>query len=314
VKSKSARKSATQSSAARTRPVEATRITASLLRRWPLPKSDPKLGKESRGDVLVVGGSAQIPGAAMLAGLCALRAGAGRLQIATSRSVAREVAVAMLEARVIGLPETRRGELAAGSYRTLASEIAACDALLLGPGMRDGRAAIELARQWVRTRARCALIMDAEALRVFDTGKPLGSRLAAEVIITPHAGEMARLWGCDREAVLENPLRVAREAASALRVVVVMKGPRTFIVAPDGQAFYNLEGNSGLGTSGSGDALSGIIAALAARGATALQAASWGVHLHAVAGDVLAQRIGPLGFLARELPAEIPALLARLER
>lgn len=250
----------------------------------------------------------------MLAGLCALRAGAGRLQIATSRSVARQVAVAMLEARVIGLPETRRGELGAGSYRRLAGEIAACDALLLGPGMRDGRAAVELARHCVRTRAKCALILDAEALRVFDARKPLGSRLAAEVIITPHAGEMARLWGCDREAVLENPLGVAREAASALRVVVVMKGPRTFIVAPDGQAFYNVEGNSGLGTAGSGDALSGVIAALAARGATALQAASFGVYLHAVAGDRLAQRIGPLGFLARELPAQIPPLLGRLER
>jgi ADP-dependent NAD(P)H-hydrate dehydratase len=314
VTSSSTRKPAIQSPVARRRPVEVTRVTASLLRRWPLPKSDPELGKESRGDVLVVGGSTQIPGAAMLAGLCALRAGAGRLQIATSRSVASQVAVSMLEARVIGLPETRRGELRAGFYRTLAGEIAACDALLLGPGMRDGRAALELARHCVRTRARCALILDAEALRVFDGRKPLGSRLAAEVIITPHAGEMARLWGCDREVILENPLRVAREVASALRVVVVMKGPRTFIVAPDGQAFDNVAGNSGLGTSGSGDALSGVIAGLAARGATALQAASWGVYLHAVAGDILAKRIGPLGFLARELPAEIPALLAQLER
>jgi ADP-dependent NAD(P)H-hydrate dehydratase len=314
VKSKSTRKPRTQPPAARSRPVEATRISANLLRRWTLPKPDPKLGKESRGDVLVVGGSAQIPGAAMLAGLCALRAGAGRLQIATSRSVASLVAVAMLEARVIGLPVTRRGELGAGSYRTLAGEIAACDALLLGPGMSDGRAALELVRHCVRTRARCALILDAEALRVFDGRKPLGSRLAADVIITPHAGEMARLWGCERDAVLENPLRVAREAASALRVVVVMKGPRTFVVAPDGQAFYNVAGNSGLGTSGSGDALSGVIAGLAARGATALQAASFGVYLHAMAGDLLAQRIGPLGFLARELPAQIPALLARLER
>jgi ADP-dependent NAD(P)H-hydrate dehydratase len=291
----------------------ARRITASLLRGWPLPKPDPKLGKESRGDALIVGGSAQIPGAAMLAGLCALRAGAGRLQIATARSVASEVAVAMLEARVIPLPETRRGELGAGAYRTLRAEIAACNALLLGPGMCDGRAALELVRHCVRARASCALILDAEALRIFDGRKPLGSSLTGEVVITPHAGEMARLWGCERDIVLKSPLKVAREAASALRVVVVMKGPRTFIVAPDGRAFYNEAGNSGLGTSGSGDALSGVIAGLAARGATALQAASWGVHLHAMAGDVLAKRIGPLGFLAREIPAEIPALLGQLE-
>jgi len=95
---------------------------------------------------------------------------------------------------------------------------------------------------------------------------------------------------------------------------VALKGAQTFVVAPDGTAYRNTAGNVGLGTSGSGDTLSGVIAGLSARGASALQAAVWGVYLHAKAGDVLARRIGGLGFLARELLSEIPPLLVKLAR
>jgi len=107
---------------------------------------------------------------------------------------------------------------------------------------------------------------------------------------------------------------VARAAAAQLGLVITLKGAHTFVVAPDGTAFQNDAGNVGLGTSGSGDVLSGVIAGLCARGASALQAAVWGVYLHAKAGDRLARRIGPLGFLARELLGEIPQLLRKLAR
>jgi NAD(P)H-hydrate repair Nnr-like enzyme with NAD(P)H-hydrate dehydratase domain len=133
------------------------------------------------------------------------------------------------------------------------------------------------------------------------------------VIATPHAGEMARLWDCERRDVLNSPLQVARQAAKEFDVIVTLKGAETFVVAPDGTAFRNAAGNVGLGTSGSGDALSGVIAGLKARGADALQAAVWGVYLHAKAGDVLAARMGSLGFLARELLGEVPILLTKMK-
>jgi NAD(P)H-hydrate repair Nnr-like enzyme with NAD(P)H-hydrate dehydratase domain len=97
-----------------------------------------------------------------------------------------------------------------------------------------------------------------------------------------------------------------------LGVTLVLKGQRTFIVDPDGSAFVNHAGNSGLATAGSGDVLAGIIAGIAARGATPVQAAAWGVHLHALAGDRLRRQRGPLGYLARELSPELPGLLLRL--
>jgi ADP-dependent NAD(P)H-hydrate dehydratase len=287
-----------------------TLITSALLRSWPLPRVHPKLGKEGRGAVLVVGGSEQVPGAVVLAAVGALRAGAGKLQIATARSVATNVAVTVPEARVVGLPQTRDGQLAARCHRLLVREVAAADALLIGPGMGTGGAALALLRHCFRTSVDSVQIVDAGALCAVDRGKRVGAKGAA-VILTPHSGEMAAMWGCSREHVDAHPLEVAREAARAFGAVVALKGAQTFVVAPDGTAYRNTAGNVGLGTSGSGDTLSGVIAGLSARGATALQAAVWGVYLHAKAGDVLAQRIGTLGFLARELLAEIPQLLAK---
>ena len=264
--------------------------------------------------MLVVGGSSQIPGAAILAAVGALRAGAGRLQIATARSVSGLVAVSVPEARVIALPELRNGELARGCEKALLEEVQAANAILVGPGMCDERAAVDLLRHCARGRIQSALVVDAAALRIFAARRPLPGRKLPEVIVTPHAGEMAELWGCPREEVLADPLRVARAAAAQLKVVVTLKGAQTFVVAPDGTAFHNVAGNVGLGTSGSGDTLSGVIAGLCARGADALQAAVWGVYLHAKAGDVLARRMGSLGFLARELLTEIPPLLRKIAR
>jgi ADP-dependent NAD(P)H-hydrate dehydratase len=291
-----------------------TLISDAMLRRWPLPQVHPKLGKEGRGDVLVIGGSREIPGAAILAAVGALRAGAGRLQIATARSVSGLVAVSVPEARVIALRESRSGELARGCHAVLAEEIESANAILVGPGMCDEKAAVDLLRHCARVRASSSLVVDAAALRVFSQQRPLPGRPLPEIIATPHAGEMAELWNCSRADVLANPLSVARAAAAQLGVVITLKGAQTFVVAPDGTAYHNVAGNVGLGTSGSGDTLSGVIAGLCARGAPALQAAVWGVYLHAKAGDVLARRMGSLGFLARELLTEIPLLLRKLAR
>ena len=143
---------------------------------------------------------------------------------------------------------------------------------------------------------------------------PALARLDGRVVITPHAGEMASLLDRSREAVEADPLAVAREVAGRLRVVVALKGPSTHIATPDGRAWVNESGCIGLGTSGSGDTLAGLVAGLLARGAEPAQALLWGVHVHAEAGARLAKRIGEVGFLARELPGEMPAILAELSR
>jgi len=255
----------------------------------------------------------QVPGAVILAAVGALRAGAGRLQIATARSVAAQVAVTIPEALVIGLSETRNGELAARSCAALDESLAGSDAVLIGPGVRcETRATLALLPALRQPGASSPLIIDAGALSAVEHYRR--SKDSGELILTPHAGEMATLWGCDRDEVLARPLEIAREAAARWNAVVALKGAHTFVVAPDGTAYCNTAGNIGLGTSGSGDTLSGVIAGLCARGATAVQAAVWGVFLHAKAGDLLARRIGPLGYLARELLIEIPPLLMKMAR
>ena len=131
------------------------------------------------------------------------------------------------------------------------------------------------------------------------------------LVLTPHAGEMAALLCEDKESVLRNPLRIARSAASAYGAVALLKGAETLIARADGRAWRYAGGDVGLATSGSGDVLAGIIAGLAARGADATTAALWGVFLHGEAGNVLASRQGRVGFLAREIAPELPALMER---
>jgi hydroxyethylthiazole kinase-like uncharacterized protein yjeF len=300
-----------QSSARR---LSATPIDAALLGEWPLPAVNGELGKVGRGQVLIIGGSVQNPGAVMLAGVSALRAGAGRLQIATAASVAPLVAVNVPEARVLGLRHGAEGELSASSCRALRVELNAMNALLIGPGMMQARAAAALLTARFVASTDAALIVDAGALAVLGKAERALSSHRGGAILTPHAGEMARMCGIEREAVLRDPLQIAREAAARHGAIVVLKGASTFIASPDGQAFCNRAGGVGLGTSGSGDVLAGLIAGLCARGTEPLQAAVWGVHLHALAGERLARKPGPLGFLARELSSEVPVLLKNLQR
>jgi hydroxyethylthiazole kinase-like uncharacterized protein yjeF len=221
------------------------------------------------------------------------------------------LAIAFPEARVVGLAETTRGEIAVRGARELTDELARAKAVLIGPGMREESAAEELLRQALRRKHDFTAVLDAAALRLFRGRTPLRAGSLAGVVATPHAGEMADFWGCEAEAVHRKPLALAAEAARSLGITLVLKGVETFVVEPDGAAYRNVAGNSGLATAGSGDVLSGIIAGLAARGASPVQAAVWGVHLHAKAGDELARSVGPLGFLASELPARVPGLLAR---
>jgi ADP-dependent NAD(P)H-hydrate dehydratase len=289
-------------------------ITSEFLSRLPLPLPAEDGDKNQRGRVLVIAGSTSVPGAALLAATAALRAGAGKLQIATCQSIAMHLGLAVPEALVLGLPETSSGEIDPRAASGLREQIVRCDAVLVGPGMLDEEAAAGLTSDLLNCEPGAAFVLDAGALgRLKDIAAVL-VRHKGRMVITPHAGEMANLLGIDKQDVLTNPAAIARETASLLHAVVALKGSRTYIAAPDEGTWTYSDGNVGLATSGSGDTLAGIIAGLLARGVTPLQAAQWGVFLHGEAGNRLAQARGPLGFLARELLAEIPGLMADFNR
>ena len=282
-------------------------ITVRALRAWPLPDPRDSESKEDRGRVLVVGGSREIPGAALLAGIAALRAGAGKLQVATASDAALALAIALPEAKVMGLRGDRGGAIAQVGAEALKSARSA-DAVLVGPGM-DPTAATRRVVRAIIEAATGTLVLDAGALHP-DAARAFKSRKrGGAMVMTPHHGEMAAMLDSDDSAIAAAPEATARRYAKEWGIVLVLKGSTTHIATPAGAMWINTAGSPGLGTSGSGDVLAGIIAGLAARGAAAEQAAVWGVHLHAQAGALLSRRMGLVGFLAREISGEVPALL-----
>ncbi|MCU6497169.1 NAD(P)H-hydrate dehydratase [Rugamonas sp. A1-17] len=333
---------------------EATDISAAMLRDWPLPMPDGDADKEVRGHLLIVAGSREMPGAVLLAATAALRAGAGKLTIATAASAAVALGVALPEARVIGLRETPDGGLridgdglaaggggllddragllddggglledrggllhegggllheSAGGGAALREACQCASAVLIGPGMQGDAASVALVGALLPYCAHAPLILDAAGMRIAASD---GHRFDGKVLLTPHAGELAGLTGADKQDIASQPEAAAREAARRWHAWVALKGATTAIAAPEGALWRHRGGNTGLAISGSGDALAGLIAGLAARGAALEQAASWGVALHAMAGEQLSLRHGPLGYLAREISAEVPALLRAL--
>lgn len=288
--------------------MDAHSLSPGRLRQWPLPPLDQEADKESRGRVVLVAGSREIPGAAVLAATAALRVGAGKLAIATGASVAQAMAFAMPEARVIALPETAAGGFEPAAAGLLAPVLERAHAAVIGPGLMDDDATRALVRAVLPLLKGRAVVLDALGMNVVADLE----RFDEPVLLTPHAGEMAHLTGLSKEAVLDDPHNAAREAARRWNAVVAVKGPRTVIATPQGELWLHEGGNCGLATSGSGDTLAGAIGGLAARGASLAQACAWGVVLHAQAGEQLAERLGPVGYLARELPAEMLAAMNRV--
>lgn len=296
-----------------------TTLDDASLRDWPLPMPPGEGDKELRGHVLILGGSREMPGAIILAATAALRAGAGKLTIATGASVAQLVALAIPEARVIGLRETPEGGFereATGQLNPLADKV---NAVLIGPGMQDEAATAALVRALMPRLDGTAVVLDANAMGILispdlDPAPATPFRFTQPVVVTPHAGEMAHLTGIAKDTILADPAGACARAVRDWNAVVALKGARTVIGAPDGGLWQHEGGNVGLAISGSGDTLAGIIAGLAARGASLAQAACWGVFLHARAGERLAERLGVLGYLAREICDEIPALMQQAVR
>ena len=286
-------------------------VTASLLRRWQIPQPSEDADKQDRGIAMVVGGAVEAPGALLLAGVAALRAGAGKLQIAGPRSAAIAIGVALPEARVFSLPETGDGFLDRKAGVRAAECARQANAVLIGPGMLGEDAVRSFMGVLLPRLAGKQIVIDAIALSALR-----GSRFRftedTQVVLTPNPAEMAKITGATKEAV-EGDLRgIATAVAEDLNAVVAAKGRETFIATPYGEVFRYSEGDVGLATSGSGDVLAGILVGLLARGATLDQAAVWAVYLHGAAGNRLKRRMGPVGFLARELSDEVPALMNAL--
>lgn len=269
-----------------------------------LPERSPEDHKRRSGVVLVVAGSRTMPGAAGLVGAGAYRAGAGLVRIATPESALSTVHAELPEATHVPLPEGPSGSVAESAWEIL--DVSEAGAVAVGPGLSTADETPAFVRRLVR---ECAvpMVVDADAINAF-AGRPgdLAERVS-ELVLTPHTAEMGRLLGIPTEEVLEDRIGLARKAAAETRAVVVLKGPRTVVASPDGEVRVNPTGSPSLATGGTGDVLTGVIAAYLARGLLPLAAATAGVYVHGLAGEQL-----PEGALASEVADALPDVLRRL--
>jgi ADP-dependent NAD(P)H-hydrate dehydratase len=288
---------------------EPTIVTPAVLRDWKLP--EPGTGKEARGHLLVIGGTTSTPGAVQLAGEAALRAGAGKLQIATPGAGAAALAVSVPEALVVVLPENARGSIDVAAAETLASYASGPDAVLIGSGFVDPGDSEGLIAAFAAD-LDTAVVVDAIG-SAFLTEHPEGlAHLGGRAVLAVNHKELAITADCDPEEVERDPRGPASRVAERSQVVVVAGGAKKHVVTPDGRCWVIEGGGPGLGVSGSGDVQAGILSGLLARGADPAQAAVWGGYLHARTGERLAAAVGVVGYLARELPGQVPAVLGEL--
>nr|WP_296067519.1 NAD(P)H-hydrate dehydratase [uncultured Actinoplanes sp.] len=271
-------------------------ITPRLLREWPLP--DPQGDKTARGTVLVVGGSRFNPGAVLLAGEAALRAGAGRLQLAVAEETAVPLSIAVPEAKVVGFPSG--GDELPESVAELA---AGADVIAIGPGLDDIGQTTAILRQVLGVAAKDAgVVLDAYALGALSKDASLLRQ--RRTVLTPNLTEAEHLLGREPGPDLA---AASRALADRYHAVVSLYG---HIADPGGGLWREESGDAGLGTSGSGDVRAGIVAGLLGRGADPAQAACWAAFVHAVTGQRLAPLRGRTGFLARELVDELAYTIA----
>lgn len=291
-------------------PASATQIDAAWLRDHPLPVHGEGTDKDSRGHVVAIGGSRGVPGGLLLTGEAALRAGAGKVQLATIESCAIALGIAFPEAGILALGEGDDGEIDPDGIVCLSHTLELCDSVVIGPAIGSPeRAGAILHALFAKLLDRQHVVIDAVAIHAIRERAETLRTYRGELVVTPNPDELASLLACADSELATDPAGSAKKAADFLQAVIVHKGGESFVASPDGEVLHYQGGGVGLATGGSGDVLAGLIAALMARGSEPFVAAAWGVWLHGEAGKRMTASMGPIGFFARELSSQVPALM-----
>jgi ADP-dependent NAD(P)H-hydrate dehydratase / NAD(P)H-hydrate epimerase len=270
--------------------------------------------KGSYGHVLVIGGSLGKAGAAAMAGFAALRAGTGLSTVATPKSVLATVAAFHPELMTEPLAETEQGTISLQAVGLGLDALLERKTLAIGPGISRNSETAEFVRTIV-TRGDKSLVVDADGLSAFETVADKLNGHGRTLIITPHPGEMSRLTGVSIAEIQANRLEVVRNFARAHELIVVLKGHRTLIAAPDGSVWVNPTGNPGMATGGTGDILTGMVAGLIAQHPQhAFAATALAVYLHGLAGDLAAESVGESSLVATDLVRFLPQAFAEMRK
>jgi len=268
-----------------------------------IPKLRPRAVDAHKGDfgkVCIIAGSTGMSGAAALAGRSALRAGAGLVRVATPKSVLPIVASIEPSFTTISLPEDSLGRISAKAINPILEALSENDVVAFGPGVGTS-GALRSVLEALLEQDQLRLIIDADGLNNLAGIKNWPVKLKANLILTPHPGEMKRLWSAlFREKLPSDRQQQAAQLAEQTKTVVALKGAGT--VVTDGQKVYiNKTGNPGMATAGSGDVLTGVITALAGQGLSDFDAAVLGVYIHGLAGDIAAEKIGQVSLMTTDI-------------
>jgi len=269
--------------------------------------------KGNYGHVLVVGGAVGKAGSVAMAGMAALRSGAGLSTVATAKSALATVAGFHAELMTEPLSETDAGTISSAALQKIDELTKGKSVLAIGPGISRHEQTSELVRTLVAKQS-IPIVLDADGLNAFEGHTDELNGQARTLVITPHPGEMARLAACSTADVQKDRLVIARKFAREHELIVVLKGYRTLVVRPDGEAWVNTTGNPGMSTGGTGDILTGMVAGLLAQHAPpedALLAVIAAVHLHGLAGDVMRETMGEHSLVATDLLQGLPEAFRR---
>jgi NAD(P)H-hydrate epimerase len=277
-----------------------------------LPERPAYGHKGTFGTALVIGGSPGYSGAACLASMATLRIGCGLSKLALPVGLLGIAETKLLEVVKFGLPQTPEGALGLEALPATLALLATADALAIGPGIGTLPETRDLELKVLRS-SRVPIVIDADGVSNLARSTGLLRALKVPVILTPHPGELSRLIDVSPEAINRDRIEIARRTAQDFRVVLVLKGAPTVVASPGGQVYVNPTGNSGLGSGGTGDVLTGMIAGLMAQGQSALEAAKTGVYLHGLAADLAAEQLTEYALVAGDLLDYLGAALKRIE-
>jgi NAD(P)H-hydrate epimerase len=270
--------------------------------------------KGNYGHVMVVGGSLGKAGSVAMAGFAALRSGAGLSTVATPKSVQATVAGFHPELMTESLPETDAGTIAVSAHEQIEELAKGKSVLAIGPGIARVPQTSELVRSLI-ANLQLPTVLDADGLNAFEGCANELNGNGRTLVITPHPGEMARLAGLSIAEVQRDRLQVARKFARDHQLIVVLKGHRTLVVQPNGEAWVNTTGNPGMATGGTGDILTGMVAGIIAQHTKdAFTAVIAAVHLHGLAGDVMRESVGEHSLVATDLLHGLPEAFRRTQK
>jgi len=267
--------------------------------------------KGDYGKILILAGSSRFSGAALLCAESTLRCGAGLVTIGSPKSInAALIKNKTKEVMTLPLPETKEGTLSLASFSKIKSFLKNTDVLIIGPGLGKVPATYVLIRKIIR-QAWMPMVIDADALNALAGHLEILKLHKGEVILTPHANEMARLFGIDIELVKKNRKLVAKKYAKYYNSIIVLKGHQSVVTDGDKKFYLNSTGNPGMATAGSGDVLSGVIGAFLAQGLRAFEAAKFATYIHGLAGDLAAKDKTQMGLIASDIIRRIPDALKK---